>query len=144
ILAAVLAAAPLAACGGASTDEIRVARTSRYTCDRAKVIEAAAAGIDEVFPPLGPVDAARGVVTSDFRWYEADGTRKQQGMAEVKDRALSIAAFAEVKETDGGFVVLTRADVRQIRAGLSAAQPLAEDSPDRPEWVQGKLDRLAV
>src|SRR5690606_2971542 len=50
----------------------------------------------------------------------------------------------EVKETDGGFVVLTRADVRQIRAGLSAAQPLAEDSPDRPEWVQGKLDRLAV
>jgi hypothetical protein len=132
------------ACGGASTTQIREARTSRYTCSFPEVVNAVSAGVEEVFPPLGPVDASRGIVTSDYRWYEEDGTRKQQGMADVADRALSIAAIVEIRQQGDGFVVVPHAKVNQIRANMSAAQPLAEDSPDRPKWVQGKLDKLAV
>jgi hypothetical protein len=137
-------AALCAACGGYSASDVRTARTSRYTCDYAEVLNAARAGVEEVFPPLGPVDPQSGTVTSEYRWYEHDGTRKQKGMAEVSDRALSIAARVQLREKDGGYLVLTHADVNMIRANMSAAQPLAPDSPDRPKWVQGKLDKLAV
>jgi hypothetical protein len=139
-----LLALTLAACGGASNAEVREARTARYTCDYAAVLNAARTGVTEVFPPLGPVDPSKGMITSEFRWYEQDGSRQQAGAAEVGDRAVSVAAIVTIKQSEGGYVFTTAADVRQIRAGLAAPQPLAPDDPDRPEWVQGKLDKLAV
>lgn len=141
--AAALAVTTLA-CGGSSNTEVRTARSALYACDFARVFQATSEAVAEIFPPLGPVDPDTGVVTSELRWYEADGSRKERGMAAVQDRAVHVAAIVKVVKVEGGFRIQPSAEVRQIRAGLSAPVPLAADDPERPPFVQGKLDTLAV
>ena len=144
IAAAALLAAITGACG-ASSQEVKKARTAEYKCDQQRVFTAVVESMKEQFPPLAGMNEAEGVVVSDMRWHDRYGTREKEGAAVVREGSVMVGAEALVKQgASGGWVVLARARVFGQEVGSPRGREYAPEDPLWPPWVNGKLDNLFI
>jgi hypothetical protein len=139
----VFAAAALNGCA-ASTQEIETARSARYTCGFQQMFEAANEAMEEVFYRVGWAQAESGIVRSERRWYEESGAARKRGAAMVADEDVLVLAEVRLVKHGSAYTVSTAADVIENLHGSPQGRRLAPDDPDRPAWVQGKLDRMTV
>jgi hypothetical protein len=138
-----LVIAALAACGGASGEDVQAARSAQYACSFEQVYEAASVAMEEVFYRVAAADPANGVLRSEPRWYEETGTPRQRGAADVDEEDVYVLAEARVIKNGSTYAIATAADVVEHMPGSPRGRRLTADDPARPTWVQGKLDRVA-
>jgi hypothetical protein len=132
-----------AACA-ASSQEIQTARSARYTCGFERIYDAAGKAIEEVFFRVGASSAEAGIIQSEGRWYEETGSPRKRGDAIVDSKDVLVVAEAHIIRDGAAHRVSIAADVIENLVESPQGRRLGPDDPNRPTWVQGKLDRIAV
>jgi hypothetical protein len=134
----------LAACIGASSQEVEQARAGRYTCAFEQVYDATSKAMEEVFYHVAAEDARSGTLVSERRWYEQNGTPRERGTAKVFAEDVNLVAEARLIKNGPSYSLAIAADVVEYLPGSPQGRRLTADDPNRPTWVQGKLDRMAM
>jgi hypothetical protein len=134
----------VALAGCASSQDVQQARTARYTCPFEQVYDATMKAMEEVFYRVNVADPRAGTLLSEPRWYEQGGTPRKRGAAEVFDGDVNLVVQARIIKDGPGYALAIAADVVEYLSGSPQGRRLTARDPNRPAWVQGKLDRMAV
>lgn len=149
---ALMAAAAVAgaACGGAAATgpgaEASAARSSVYSCKQEEVFAAAVKAVEQNFETVKSQDPREGVVIGEPRWFAKEGAPRPAGvaLADLGDGDIALAVRIRVVDLQPNFRLEIDSVVKQRSTGSPQPRDLSEDDPQRPGWVEGKLDRLRL
>ncbi len=144
-LAAVLVAAPLAACGP-SGKQVTTAKQARYQGDRQQLFAVIKQTVAESYKIQKVDDAAYGLQT-EGRWYNPEGQAVSSPMGDardVPDQSLNIALVVELLPEGERHIVSVKPVIARHIKGQPNPQPVEATDPSLPGWVHGKGDNLQV
>lgn len=137
-----------AGCGASSSGSAgaRAAEVSQYSCDLDQMIAAAQQSIAKEFTKVATTSKEPPVVVSEPRWYSKEGTPRRVGAssAELTDGDIAFAARVRIIDLKPNFQIRLDAAVQQYVAGSPKARDLDEGDPQRPAWIQARLDSAAA
>lgn len=142
------AAVAAAACGGAASSNpggASAIQERQYSCEHDVVFDAAVQVMQAEFGKLHSQDKAAGEVIGEPRWHDKDGAARREGIAtaELKDGDIALAVRVRLVDLKPNFQVLVDSVVKQWKSGSPQPRDLLEGDPNRPAWVQGRMDRVA-
>ncbi|HTE52864.1 MAG TPA: hypothetical protein VK698_18550 [Kofleriaceae bacterium] len=137
-----------AACGAGQspTASATAARTSQYSCPFDQVFDAATQSMEQEFKTLASKDKAQAAIISTPRWHDKDGMSRREGVAtsELKNGDLALAVRVRIVDLKPNFQIQVDAVVKQYTSGSPQPRDVPEGDPQRPAWVQGRLDKVAA
>jgi hypothetical protein len=134
-----------AACGP-SSGQVKTARTASYKTDSDTVFRAMVQVVGKKYKVIN-ADAASGMLRTEDRWYEKDGTyedKKANDGIIVEDGSVVMYYLVKLAGGPTEYKVEVIPFVAQMRAGYAAPVKLEPDDMQIPGWVQGKTDDLYV
>lgn len=138
-----LTAVLLSACGPSSA-EIKRARTAHYSCDYDQVFKAVFEETKAQQPPIARVDPERGLVTTGFRWHDANGLRKKRGAAVVGDGDVGFQLAVAVEKRTPGWFISGEPYIFTHVVGSHRGQEITRKDGDWPAWADTKVDKLLI
>ena len=109
----------------------------RYSCAQKQVFDALVASVRAVVPPLDQADAAAGLVTTGFTWYDARARPKHPSQPILKE---DLGLILELAVVDSGGAREVRAHARVFDSGPGGRGPeLQRDKPGWPAWADQKI-----
>jgi len=108
------------------------------------VYDAVGKAVEEVFYQVGKSSAEAGIVRSETRWFEETGRPRERGAAVPDDKDVLVTVEARIIKEGAAHAVSIAADVVEYLLGSPQGRRLSPDDPNRPTWVQGKIDRMTV
>lgn len=134
----------IAACGPSAAQG---ARTAHYRADPTVAFRHVVDVIADKYK-IARADAGAGIIATEARWYEPDGTYEDQAHSGNgvmgQDGSILLAYEVRLVPLEGAFTVSVTPHAQQIRSGYAAPFPLKADDPAMPGWVEGKTDDLYV
>lgn len=144
-LSVVLAVVCAVGACGASTAEVKSAKTAVYNDDR-NVFAAAVEVTEEAYKIAERTDDT--IVTVP-KFYSPTGELESPGaedMIRMADRSVRVNFVIKVQPvgTAGGYAVTVTPETLQILTGMPMPRKLAPDDPNLPAFVLGRVDALYV
>jgi hypothetical protein len=137
-----------AGCGASSSGSsgARAAEVSQYSCNVDEMIAAAQQAVAKEFYKVEKTSKEPPVVVSEARWYSKEGAPRRAGAssAELTDGDIAFAARVRMNDLKPNFQIRLDAAVQQYVAGSPKARDLPEGDPQRPAWIQARLDKAAA
>lgn len=144
LLGLALAAGGASACGP-SSGQVKTARTATYRADADTVFRAVVAAVAKDYKVIN-ADAPGGILRTQDRWYEQDGTYEDKGAKDdsviVQDGSIVMHYIVKLAGGPTDYQVEVVAMVAQVRSGYAAPVQLKPDDVGYPGWVIGKTDNL--
>ncbi|HEY4244276.1 MAG TPA: hypothetical protein VGM88_30895 [Kofleriaceae bacterium] len=139
-----------AACGGASSEEVRAAKDASYSLPPPEMFRVAMQGANVAYkidPRL--VDVNRCAFATARRYYSATGDLESPGaggytMIEAGSIGVSFVVQIVPAASGGGLQVNVTPDTLQVVSGSPQPRKLRPDDPYLPPWVLGRADQLAI
>jgi hypothetical protein len=126
---------------------VKTARSASYRTDANTVFRAVVSVVGQKYKVIN-ADAAAGMLRTEDRWYEKDGSYEDKGANEdsVLAEDGSIVMYYLVKLAGGPteYKVEVIPMVAQVRNGYAAPVQLKPDDLAMPGFVHGKTDDLYV
>jgi hypothetical protein len=141
----VMALLVVAACG-ASSAEIKTAKTATYNAQPDKILQLAIEVARESYK-VGAVDPAKHVFATEPRMYSREGGLEGQGAegwVRAREGSVLVQLVVEIVETGGRVAVSVTPHTLQMVAGSPQPRELKPDDPYLPQFVVGRADALAV
>ena len=136
----------LAACGGATSNEVTSARSAHYTGDKMALFKAMADAVQNKYT-IEKVDNNALMVETVGRWYNPDGlsvSERMDDIRDVPDKSVHIAYLVALVGDGSSFVVDIKPKYYRYHRNTPQPEPLKEDDISLPGYVHGKLDAFAV
>lgn len=143
IFSTLLALGGVAACGP-SSGQVKAAREASYRTDADTVFRAVVQQVGKKYKVIN-ADAASGMLRTEDRWYEKDGTyedKKANGGEIVEDGSVVMHYLVKLAGGPAEYKIEVIPMVAQMRNGYAAPVKLAPDDLQMPGWVIGKTDDL--
>jgi hypothetical protein len=148
----IVIALALAACG-ASSGEVKAARTAHYTGDKMALFTAMKTAVEGKYK-LDKVDETTLGLQTLGRWYNPEGQIAAEGnttgdyksgyKTPYPDKSINIVYAVGLKQDGDAWVVQVKPVLNRYHAGSPQPEPLTEDDVSLPGWVGGKTDALAM
>jgi hypothetical protein len=137
----------LVACG-ASSKEVAMARTARYSGDKLELFAAMRAAVEANYK-LTKTDETSLAVQTEARWFSPEGlsqTPRGEGteMIDLVDKSINIALVVSLLPDGNVWVVKITPVMARFNQGIPKPEPLKEGDASLPGWVDSKLDTLAL
>jgi len=145
---AALAALALVACG-ASSKEVAMAKTARYTGDKMAIFNAMRGAVESANYKLTKTDETSLAVQTEARWVSPEGltqTPRGEGteMIDLVDKSINIAMVVRMFPDGDVWVVKVTPVMARYNKGIPKPEPLKEGDASLPGWVESKVDTLAL
>ena len=141
-----LALAALVACGP-SSKEVATAKSARYQGDKLELFANVKAATEAKYKLTKSDETSLGLQT-EARWFSTEGLavtpRGEGDMRDVPDKSINIALVVTMLPDGGNWVVKVTPIMARFNQGIPKPEPLKENDPSLPGWVQGKVDELAM
>ncbi|CAN5577430.1 hypothetical protein BH11MYX1_BH11MYX1_30780 [soil metagenome] len=136
-----------AACG-ASSAELRTARTTVYTTDGGQLLSLAQQAAADKHYKLGAVDDGHLMFETQPTFYSAEGDLQTPGADNytlVRNNSVQVSFIVELQAlADREFAVRVTPHTYQYLAGSPQMRPLEPEDPNLPPWIHGRADALQV
>lgn len=142
-LLAAVASLVFAACGP-SSGQVQTARTATYRTDADTVFRTVVTVVGKKYKVIN-ADAASGMLRTEDRWYEKDGThedRKANDGVIAEDGAVVLHYVVKLAGGPTEYQVEVHPIVAQVRDGYAAPFKLAADDLAMPGFIHGRTDDL--
>jgi hypothetical protein len=141
-----LALAALVACGP-SSKEVATAKSARYQGDKLELFANVKAATEAKYKLTKSDETSLGLQT-EARWFSTEGLavtpRGDNDMRDVPDKSINIALVVTMLPEGSNWVVKVTPIMARFNQGIPKPEPLKENDPSLPGWVQGKVDELAM
>ena len=141
-----LALAALVACGP-SSKEVATAKSARYQGDKLEIFANVKAATEAKYKLTKSDETSLGLQT-EARWFSTEGLavtpRGDNDMRDVPDKSINIALVVTMLPDGSNWVVKVTPVMARFNQGIPKPEPLKENDPSLPGWVQGKVDELAM
>jgi hypothetical protein len=141
-----LALAALVACGP-SSKEVATAKSARYQGDKLELFANVKAATEAKYKLTKSDETSLGLQT-EARWFSTEGLavtpRGDNDMRDVPDKSINIALVVTMLPEGINWVVKVTPIMARFNQGIPKPEPLKENDPSLPGWVQGKVDELAM
>jgi hypothetical protein len=132
---------------GASSAEIKTAKSAQYNAPTSTMYEIALQTASEKYQ-IGQTDRNLATFITAEQWYSPEGGRESFGagdVAQVVDRSILLMLVVEVQGMEQGSKIVTvTPKVFQHLSGSPKPRELTPDDPNVPGWVHGRVDELAL
>jgi hypothetical protein len=142
-LLATIASLAFAACGP-SSGQVKTARTATYRTDADTVFRSVVTVVGKKYKVIN-ADAASGMLRTEDRWYEKDGTsedRKANDGVIAEDGSVVMYYLVKLAGGPTEYQVEVHPMVAQVRDGYAAPVKITEDDLAMPGWIHGRTDDL--
>lgn len=137
----------LAAGCGASSAEIKTAKTAQYNAPTETLYQIALQTASQDYK-IGDTNPSEGTFMTTEQWYSPEGGRQSAGagdFVQLDDRSILLMLIVEVEGMDGGQkAIVVTPKVFQHLSGSPKPRELTPDDPNMPGWVHGRVDDLAL
>jgi hypothetical protein len=143
-LAAMLTIAAVAC--GPSSKEVATAKSARYQGDKMQIFANVKATTEAKYKLQKSDETSLGMQTEP-RWFSVEGlavTPRGDDMRDVPDKSINIALVVTMLPDGDKWVVKVTPVLARYNRGIPKPEPLKENDPSLPGWVQGKVDELAM
>lgn len=143
IFCSLLALGGVVACGP-SSGQVKTARDASYRTDADTVFRAVVQQVSKKYKVIN-ADAAQGMLRTEDRWYEKDGTyedKKANDGVIGEDGTIVMHYLVKLAGGPSEYKVEVIPMVAQVRNGYAAPVKLKPDDIAMPGWVIGKTDDL--
>lgn len=145
---AAIAALALVGCG-ATSKEVAMAKTARYTGDKLQIFATMRAAVEAANYKLTKTDEATLAVQTEAKWFSPEGlTQNPRGegteMIDLVDKSINIAMVVRMFPDGDVWVVKVTPVMTRYNKGIPKPEPLREGNLSVPGWVESKTDSLAL
>jgi len=137
----------LAAACGASSAEIKTAKTAQYNAPSETLYQIALQTASEDYK-IGDTNPSEGTFMTIEQWYSPEGGRQSSGagdFVQLDDRSILLLLIVEIDGMDmGKKAIVVTPKVFQHLSGSPKPRELSPDDPNVPGWVHGRVDDLAL
>ncbi len=146
-----LVLALVASACGPSSGQIRAAKSAQYNAPAKSVLDVALQVAQRTYK-IGGMDFETLTFATVPQWYTREGSRispNNDGLSGDFVNAgggdVQVTLVVKVRQVDGGqMLVVVSAKTFELIAGSPQPRELAEDDPNLPPWVLGRINALAV
>jgi hypothetical protein len=141
---AALAALVLCACG-ASSKEVAMAKTARYTGDKLVLFAETKAAVAGKYK-LTKTDEMALTIETLPRWFTPDGLAANDAgdVSMLQHLSLNIMMGVQLLPDGSNWVVKVTPVILRYNKGIPKPEPVKEGDYSLPNWVQSRTDELAL
>ncbi|HTR49936.1 MAG TPA: hypothetical protein VMJ10_04455 [Kofleriaceae bacterium] len=136
----------LAACGGATSNDVKAARTAHYKGDKMQIFQAVKAAVETKYK-IDRVDENQLLIETSGRWYTPEGLGVSERMDDIRDvpaNSLHIHFLVALVADGDSYVVDVKGKWLKYIANSPKPQPLGEDDISVYGYAYEKRDALSV
>jgi hypothetical protein len=132
---------------GPSSKEVATAKSARYTGDKLELFAHVKAATEAKYKLTKSDETSLGMQT-EARWFSTEGLavtpRSEGDMRDVPDKSINIALVVTMLPDGNNWIVKVTPVMARYNQGIPKPEPLKENDPSLPGWVQGKVDELSL
>jgi hypothetical protein len=143
-VAAMFAVAAVAC--GPSSKEVATAKSARYQGDKLELFAHVKSATEAKYKLTKSDETSLGMQT-EARWFSTEGlavTPRGDDMRDVPDKSINIALVVTMLPDGEAWIVKVTPVMARYNQGIPKPEPLKENDPSLPGWVQGKVDELSL
>jgi hypothetical protein len=131
---------------GPSSKEVATAKSARYQGDKLELFAHVKSATEAKYKLTKSDETSLGMQT-EARWFSTEGlavTPRGDDMRDVPDKSINIALVVTMLPDGEAWVVKVTPVMARYNQGIPKPEPLKENDPSLPGWVQGKVDELSL